>query len=508
MDKKFLFERWLLSIEGRQLQIDGRAAALGRRAIEVLRVLADHADAPVPKRRLMDEVWRGLVVEEGNVAVQVASLRKLLGSDAIMTVPGHGYQLVTRIAGRRGAPSTHFAGLGDAAPVSAGAGVPPHSRAPLIGRDEELPALIHALDRSRLVTVMAGGGVGKSSLAAAAAHALRERWDRGTCWVDLAQVVRAEDLPGRVREALRQHLQLPESTTLACLPACLGCDSLLLVLDNCEHLIDAAVGIVDMLQRMAAGVTVLVTSQVPLRLPHETLFHVGPLCVPSQGANMEEALKSGALVLLMARARAVDHRFELQPRTLPAAIEICRRLEGNAFALELAGSRLPWMGVDAVAARLAQCLRLFSSEHAAQGARHRSLHAMLEWSHRLLGPKEQILFRRLAALPGVFALEEALRVVCDDALPEWDAIDSLGVLVQRSLVRLVHEAHGGLAYRLAETAGLYARELQDAANETYLSMQEYSHLQGRRFAQADEHRGREVHAAAKLAARRVGVVNL
>lgn len=492
MDKRFLFERWLLSIEGRQLYIDGRAAALGHRAIEVLRVLAEHADAPVSKRHLMDEVWRGLVVEEGNVAVQIASLRKLLGSDAIMTVPGHGYQLVTRVPGRRDAPSEHLATLGDAVPVLASADLPPRPHMRLIGRDEELPALVQAIEHSRLVTVLAGAGVGKSSLAGAAADTLREQWARGTCWVDLAHVVRADDLPGRVMAALGQHFQLPGVASLACLPACLGCESLLVVLDNCDHLIDAAAGLVDALQRIAGGVTVLVTSQVPLRLPHEVQFHLGPLGVPSPGSHMEEAFKSGALALLVARARAADHRFRLQPRALPMAIEICRRLEGNALALEMAGSRLPWMGVDGVAVRLAQSLRLLSSEHATQGVRHRSLHAMLEWSHRLLSPKEQILFRRLAALPRVFALDEALRVVCDDALPDWDAIDSLGVLVQRSVVRLVHDAIGGIRYRLAETAGLYARELLDAANETNLLMRGYPQLRGVRFVQAGEHVGHEV----------------
>jgi predicted ATPase len=454
------FERWQLRIDARQLEVDGRPAMVGGRALKVLRILADSADQPVAKDRLLQEVWGNVVVEEGNLPVHVSALRKLLGADAIMTVPGRGYQLVTR------APCPPSAPVPPPADAPPGTGTIPLSLIPLIGREQELEELMRMLRASPVVTLIGAGGVGKTRLAAAAVHALQGMYPQGAWWVDLADVQRAPAVVERVAGVLGVTLRDDEDRAHAIGRALRG-DARLLVLDNCEHLVDAVAALVEALRQHQSRVTLLVTSQAPLRVPHEVQLRLGPLRLPHPGMAMGEALQADALALLVARARAIDSRFELQPAGLGAAIEICRALDGNALAIEMAASRLPWMGVHGVAARLAERFRMLSLDWRAGAVRHRSLHTMLEWSHGLLAPNEQLVFRRLAVFAGTFALEQVPGVVCDEAVDEWEAIDALGVLVERSLVQLADDAPlaGQLRYRLLDTPRMFARERIEAAGE-------------------------------------------
>jgi predicted ATPase/DNA-binding winged helix-turn-helix (wHTH) protein len=460
------FERWRLRIDARWVEVDGRAATLGPRALQLLRVLAENADQPVAKHRLLEEVWQDLVVEEGNLPVQVSSLRKVLGADAIMTVPGRGYQLVTRAPGSakspaadRHAPGGQRAVARTDLPARERSSVPP-ALLPLIGREQELGKLVELLESATLVSVVGAGGVGKTRLATAAARAFEERFPGKIWWCDLADVQHPDGVVERVAGVLGTSLAGAENRVQTVARALVAAQASLLVLDNCEHLLKAVISLVEGLREAQPRLTVLVTSQAPLRVPHEMQFRLGSLLIPQPEGDMADALRTGALGLLVARAHAADSRFELHPSTLEAAIQICRALDGNALAIEMAASRLPWMGVHGVATRLQERFRMLSLESRAAAPRHRSLQTMLEWSHSLLAPVEQLVFRRLAAFAATFSLEEVPGVVCDESLDEWEAIDALGVLVERSLVHVAHDKafEGRLRYRILEIPRFFARE--------------------------------------------------
>lgn len=461
----FEFERWRLHINARWVEIDGRVASLGPRALHLLRVLAENADQPVAKHRLLEEVWQDLVVEEGNLPVQVSSLRKVLGADAIMTVPGRGYQLVTRAPGShnraadRHAPGDQRAVASTDLRARARSSVP-SALPPLIGREQELGELVELLKDATLVSVVGAGGVGKTRLATAVARLSEERLPGMVWWCDLADVQYPTGVVERVAGVLGTSLAGAENRVQAVARALVAAHARLLVLDNCEHLVEAVVSLVEGLREAQPRLTILVTSQVPLHVLHEMQFRLGSLRIPQPASDIADALQTGALGLLVARAHAADSRFELHPSTLEAAIQICRALDGNALAIEMAASRLPWMGVHGVAMRLEERFRMLSLESRAAAPRHRSLQTMLEWSHSLLAPVEQMVFRRLTVFAGTFSLDEVPGVVCDESLDEWEAIDALGVLVERSLVHVADDkaSEGRLRYRVLEIPRFFARE--------------------------------------------------
>ena len=265
----------------RQLLVDGQSVSLGGRAFDLLLVLMQHRARVVTKHELLDLVWPGLVVEENNLQVQVSSLRKLLGPHALLTVPGHGYRFTLAEDTPANAPSQRL-------PIAAGsAGSPsaqnptnlPAALPPLYGRDADLDAISACIDAHRLVTIIGAGGIGKTRLAQAAAHGLREHYPDGVWLVELAPLTDDTMLPASVAHALglALHGQHAPSDELV---VALEAQRLLLILDNCEHLIDAAAALSQGLLDRAPGVHLLLTSQAPLGLPAEHLFRLKPLAVP------------------------------------------------------------------------------------------------------------------------------------------------------------------------------------------------------------------------------------
>lgn len=441
----------------RQVLVDGRPAALGSRALDVLFVLVDHRDRIVKKDELLDHAWHGLVVEENNLQVQISALRKVLGPQAISTIPGRGYRFTALLEGEV-APVLAWTGAGAADRL---AGNLPHEQPPLFGRDDDLRALGALLRSQRLVSLVGAGGIGKTVLAQAAARQARDRFADGVWLVELARLSE----PRLIVETLATTLQITltgEGDPHA-LARALGDACVLVVVDNCEHVADAAGGVISTLLAEAPNLSVLVTSQEPLRLAQENLYRLSPLRVPAE-ANLESARTAGAVALFEARARTADPRFTLSNDNVAAVIDVCYRLDGIPLAIELAAVRVPVLGVEGLRERLGARFRILTTG-ARQGLRrHQTLRAALDWSHGLLTRDEQAVFRRIGIFVGGFGLKAAQQVGRDDQIDDWAALEHLGALVEKSLVAL-DDAHGEPRYRLLETARAYAREKLDESGE-------------------------------------------
>ncbi len=470
------FGRYELLIEERQLRRDGEPVALGSRALDLLAMLAEHPGQLMTRQALMDRVWRGRVVEDGNLSVQINTLRQLLGGAVIVTVPGFGYRFQAGMAvGQAAAPPALAAGTAPDADVLPKLRTNMPAVLPLLlGRDDELAALGHWVDTHGLVTLAGPGGVGKTRLARALLHGRRQHYPGGVCWVELCSVTDTANLPSAIASAL--GLPLGAGDPLAALCQALAPLTLLLALDNAEHLLAGVAHVAQALHGAAPGLRLLVTSQAPLRLPSERVMRLAPLAVPAQPLPAQEALAFGAVALFAERARAADSRFVLDDASAPSVISLCRALDGLPLAIELAAARAPWLGLTTMLASINQRLKLLtSSRDRAAPARQQTLRATLSWSHDLLDPREQLVFRRLGVVAGSASLALAQQLARDDAdgLDEWAVLDALELLIDRSLVSVLPGAADGLPgdgprYRLLDSARAFALEQLAAAGELAL----------------------------------------
>ena len=456
----------------RQLRIDGIPTAVGARALDLLLALIERRERVVSKNELLDLAWPGLVVEEGNLKVQVSALRKLIGTQAIATIPARGYRFAQpldedvqpRSIGAEPGADKVRAALPPLEPLQ-------DSSLAVIGRDDDLAALQQLLGQHRVVTVTGAGGIGKTTLALAAMQALSGSFEDGVVRVELADLVD----PLAVAMAVAQALQLPPhqgSDKPSALVAALRDKRMLLVIDNAGHVIDATAQLVSELVAGTAHLCLLVTSQAPLRVLAERVFRLGPLAVPEAGTLLNEALCHGAVALFAERGRAADRHFVVDQDNLDSVIEICRNLDGLALAIELAAARLPLLGVAGLARKLDERLRLLGGGSRAAPTRQQTLRTALDWSHGLLSATERGVLRRLAVFVGGFSLELAAAVAGDSTLDEWDVIDTLGTLVDRSLVAV--DVGEPPRYRLLESTRAYALERLEAAAEMALTKRRHA----------------------------------
>jgi len=467
------FGRFELQPGERRLLVDGVPAVIGGRAFDLLLALAERPGKLVGKHALMDIVWPGLVVQENNLAAQVSALRKVLGGDLIATVPGRGYRFVAPLQADDDATAADTA-----LPRSPGQGAPaqvpalrtnlPVELPALHGRDDDLGALAALVERHRLVSVVGTGGLGKSLFAQHFLAARRDAYPQGVCWVELTEVADADALPGALAAALGVDVRHGEP--LAALVTALAPLTMLLALDNAEHLLAGVARLCQALHEGATGLSLLVTSQAPLRLAAERVLRIEPLAVPEAGLPAAEALAYGAVALFVERARAVDQRFTLTPANTAAVIETCRALDGLPLALELAASRAPVLGMKRLLASMQERFRLLTAgRNRAAPARQQALRSALEWSHGLLEPREQQVFRRLGVVAGSASLGFIQRLLVeegDEGFDLWAVVDALDTLVDRSLVAVFPTGDAGEPrYRLLETPRAYALERLEEAGE-------------------------------------------
>lgn len=447
MEPAYRFASFELRPAERQLLRAGEPQKLGSRALDLLIALVERRERLVSKGELLQIVWPRLVVEENNLQVQVMALRKLLGPDAIATVPGRGYRFTAPLLD------------GQAAPAPPPPVVEPGVR--LIGRETDIEALRALVPAHALVTMLGAGGVGKSTLAAHVMPLCAPAFAHGAAWLDLGTLSHLRGVVEAI--AVATHLALPAGDALQALMQAMASARLLLVLDNAEHLADDVTRLAKALQQEAPGVHLLITSQVPLRLRAEQIYRLEPLALPDPGADVADANASPAVHLFVARVRASDRHFVLDPHNVQAVVNLTRRLDGLPLAIEMAAARVPVLTPAQLDAALGERFRLLTQGEPGAPARQHTLLAAMQWTFGLLNPSEQAVFRRLAVFAGSFSLQAAQHVCRDDALDEWQVIDALSVLVDRSLVALLPgEAP---RYRLLDTPLAYARQLLIACGE-------------------------------------------
>jgi predicted ATPase/class 3 adenylate cyclase len=342
----------------------------------------------------------------------------------------------------------------------------PRQPTALIGRDAELERLRTLLSQNPLVTVTGTGGVGKTRITLEVGMRLLDRFPDGVWLVELAAISDATLVPGAVTTAL--HIDTSSAKTpLEAMVSRLKSQDLLLLLDNCEHVIDSVAAMVEALIAAAPKVRVLISSQEPLGIAGEQIFRLPSLGVPAEAqVGSEMALQSGAIQLFIERAKAADPRFKLDDRNASTVAAICRRLDGIPLAIEMAAARAPMLGVDRLAQKLDERFRVLTGGRRTALPRQQTLRATLDWSYGLLSESERKVLRRLSIFAGGFTLDGAGRVGGDEAIDEFEVIDLLSHLVARSLVVADTDENAGTRYRLLETTRAYALEKLAEAGES------------------------------------------
>ena len=487
------FDLCVLRPSARQVLVDGRVAAIGARAFDLLLALAERRERVVSKDELLDLVWPGVVVEENNLQVHISALRKHLGPAVISTVPGRGYRfsaVLKNLAGPQDAPRAPAAPALASAVASALASALPRLAGPVLyGREHDLLTLPYLLAAHRLVSIVGAGGIGKTALARAVAWQLQGRFAQGTVFIDLAPLRHAKTVLPHLAGAV-QHTLGPGAMA-ATLAQALAPAHLLLVLDNCEHLVHAVAELTAALLAQAPRLRVLATSQEPLRLPDEQVYRVSTLALPA-GPTLADAKAASAVRLFADRAHAADQRFVLDDSNRATVVAICSQLDGIALAIELAAARVPHLGLQGLHDRLGQRLRMLSGGSRDTPPRQRTLRAALEWSHALLSPAEQAVLRRLAVMSGSFSSASAQQVAAGPDLDPWAVLDHLGALVDKSMLAVVGPgaAAAGMAHEAHETdatPATPAAHAAHAAHEPRLRMLEtVRHFALERLAEAGE----------------------
>jgi predicted ATPase/DNA-binding winged helix-turn-helix (wHTH) protein len=429
------------------LRDNGRPVRLGSRALELLAALAERKGEVVASDELIARVWPNTTVDEQNLRVQIAGLRKALADGHgderfIATVSGRGYRFVAPLSSARDVPGSV---------VNADTGNLPAALSRLFGRANTISGLRDRLTRERLVTIVGPGGVGKTSVAIVAAQEVPVD---NTWFVDLAPVSDPALVPTAILGAI--GLAALPTELVGVVARHLRNRKTLIVFDNCEHLVDVCASTAEALLAAAPGLRILATSREPLRAAGEWIWRLPPLDVP--GSRMSPAAAAGypAIQLFMHRAASSAVGLELTETNLGQVIDICRRLDGIPLALELAAAAVGMLGVRGVAQRLTEQLALPSRGRRTVLARQATLSTMLNWSYGLLAPAEQRALRRLAIFRGGFSLDSAVAVAGRaPADSEAALLEVLASLAEKSLVTV--ELGGDEArYRLLQMTRAFA----------------------------------------------------
>lgn len=461
-DRVLCFGPFTLHPARKRLMQGGAAVRIGSRALDLLVALVERAGDVVSHDDLFAQVWPHTVVEESSLRVHMSALRKALGDGLdgrryIASLPGRGYRFVMAVTepGATGMPA-EASSLGPAAAAAVSPRLLPTRLTGVVGREQELGVLSAKLERSRLVTLVSPGGMGKTTVALAIAGDAAARYADGACFVDLAPLDDAALVPHALATAI--GIAAPETDPWPLLDEALAPRSLLIVLDNCEHLAGAAAVLAERVLRIAPRVRILATSREPLDAETEAVYRLDPLAVPPAVAasSVEDALAFAALRLFVERATASANDFLLTPTNLAASIRICRHLDGMPLAIELAASRVGNLGIKALADRLDDVFRLLRRGRRTALPRHQTLQALLDWSHDLMDEDARTVLHRLSVFRSSFDLQAAADVAGCERVPGHRVIACVLDLVSRSLVAL--EPEGTARYRLLFVARLYAAE--------------------------------------------------
>ena len=450
-------DRMLLTREGEIQHVEPQV-------FEVLMHLIAERDRVVSRHELLEQVWGHEHVSESTLSSCIKMVRKAVGDSGrtqsvIRTVHGKGYEFIAAIAD----PDQEETGTIASPPAGSS---PLDSNLPaamktLIGRQEIIQQIRVDLHTSRLVTLIGSGGVGKTSLAYEIARRVGQLYVDGVVAVQLVRINDPESMIGALATALRVHTRQDDNLQHALIDFLQPRDMLLL-LDNCEHLVESVGELASRILHSAVGVTLLTTSREPLAIPGEKLWPVEPLDFSYEGGElgsaegMEALMQVPAIRLFVERAQAVDPGFVFDHSSAEEICEICRRLDGLPLAIELAASRVRTIGVSQIAARIDQRFKLLKGSRRGADARHQTLRDTVRWSFDLLDLKEQTLFSELSVFAGWFDLD-AIEAICGEESDE-ELIDLISKLVERSMVTVRQSVRPLLFYELLDTMRAFGRE--------------------------------------------------
>jgi predicted ATPase/DNA-binding winged helix-turn-helix (wHTH) protein len=469
-------------IPEQQLLVEGeKPVNLGARGLELLQVLVEHTGEVVSKDELIVRIWPDTRVSESNLKVQIAALRRALGEGRagdryIATVSGRGYRFVAPVE-RHGAS---HARTGTAAREHN----LPLGWSPPLGRNDIIDALLCELPVRRFITIAGPGGIGKTTVALALANVLVGSYRDGVWLVELAAL---RD-PNLVPSAIASALGLPAEEGAKALPFILSHRSMLIVLDCCEHLVDAVASIAEDIVSGAPELHVIATSREPLRAKGETVRRLGPLATPLDGGplTVAEAIRFPAIQLFVERAATVRQDFELNESNVKVVAEICRRLDGIALAIELAARRTDAFAASELLSLLKDRFQLLTHGRRTDLPRHQTLAAAIDWSYELLPERERVVLCRLSVFVGAFVLDSAIAVVSDGNESQTNIAADIGNLVAKSLISV--EASGqSVQYRLLDSMRAYARQKLEHSGEAVALLRRHAqhHLALFRRAEAE-----------------------
>ena len=413
------FGPFKLSPAERLLLKGDEPVAVGGRAFDILSKLVEHAGDVVSKQEILQSAWPGVLVEDGALRVQIAHLRRMIGDGQdgiryIASVSGRGYCFVAPV--RRSWTDRDHSPANSIAAASSRSKLP--ARRPyMVGRDETVRALVSLLESRRFVSIVGPGGIGKTTVALATAHAIADDFEGAVFFVDLGALTDPSLVVPTIASEVGCIIQASDPAST--LTTFLEDKRLCLVLDSCEHVIDTVAAIAARLFDRAPLVSLMTTTREALRVTGENVYSLLPLDGPSDDPNIsvDQVLASPAVQLFMHRAAASGYGLELTDADARIVADICRRLDGIALAIEIAASRVGAHGVRGMAELLDNQSKLLWQGVRNATPRHKTLQAMLDWSYNLLSVSEQKTLRHLAVFVGSFTLEAARSIA--DGRPRW-----------------------------------------------------------------------------------------
>lgn len=444
----FAFASFRLYPHQRTLLRGSELVAIGGRAFDVLLMLVSRAGIVVSLKELMDFVWPSVTVEEANLRVQMGMLRKILSQcdeahRAIETIPLRGYCFILPVRHNLTGISPSGAPQPAVAPL-------PVLLNPVIGRDEVIASVTESLEERRMVTITGPGGIGKTTVAVAIAHSHARSYRGLMGFVDLSPANDGEQAAFAIVEALGMEA---EGNPLGTLCEELRNREALLVLDTCEHIVEAMAALVETLLAQCPHLKLLLTSREALRAAGEWSHRLCSLSFPEEGQPLthENMEQFSAVVLFNERVQAQSH-FALGGRDLPMIAEICRKLDGIPLALEFAAARVSDLGLREIAGRLGDCFSILTRGRRTALPRHRTLSAALDWSYSLLSAAEQKTLGQLAQLSGPFTAEDAV-ALCEQA-GFTRSPETLSSLYEKSLLSVDFRSDAPF-YRMLDTTKAY-----------------------------------------------------
>jgi predicted ATPase/DNA-binding winged helix-turn-helix (wHTH) protein len=440
-----------LSSRERVLRRDGVMLPLGSRALDLLIYLAERPGEVIAKQELMDHVWSAVNVEEGSLRVHVAAIRKALGDGQfgnryIANVKGRGYAFVGTVVPLAGSTESRNAKFRHQGRL-------PVRPIMMIGRETAISEVSDKLREERFVTLLGPGGIGKTTIALAVGRAAAEEFGGKVHFVDLGSLTEPHHVAGAVATSL--GLALKSKDPRLELVDLVRSQKLLIILDNCEHVIEAVAALAEQLYQQTEEIHVLTTSRELLKVEGEHCYRILPLDYPPDGSEQtaNAVLRYPAVQLFVRRVAARAGSVVLTDEEAPFVADICRMLDGLPLAIELAAGQVAALGLKNTIVRL-ELLRL---SHRTAVPRHRTLKATLDWSYNLLSDGERIVLRRVAPFVGHFTLEGARHVAGELGAGAGEIFDAIAGLVEKSLIAIRID-DGQQRYRLLDTTRAYALE--------------------------------------------------